>query len=495
MKPLSRRDLLIGAGSAVGGALVAGSIVALTNRPADTPPPPEPTPPITVDGWAETRKAPYFIGHRGAGGVVPEHSLPGYLRALEWGVPAIEISVVLSADNVLYCLHDLTLERTTTLTGRARAKTSAELDAARINIPQLGPGWQGSNMPPLPRLTTVLAEVGGKAVLCIEPKDDAAYPLLAEMIEKHGLKDSTMLKLDYTSRRIEQAKASGFHVFAYLGNADVATESAAKSLAGRLDPKRDVMVLPSRRDQTLLPERVFQAAVATGIPVWVFPVHRRQEVDYFARLGVEGMLVAAGGYVNGAIGLAKSDDWASGKLTPGQLTRNPYSKAFAVQWPDDGLIAIPTPGRQAFTCLGQFAPVSAPSYRIAFDVAFDPMPSDSWQHVSIAFGHADDRYYEHRLGDADGYHALLRADGSMGLYAHVEGDPNGQELVAPAASAPLKRGLWARMTLDVTPTGFQWARDDGTVLIASDSRFRGGYFHIGSSALDGALKLRGLAVG
>ena len=304
-----------------------------------------------------------------------------------------------------------------------------------------------------------------------------------------------MMKLDAASPRIAEAHKGGYPVFAYLGNAEVATAANVQSLAKTLDRSRDVMVLPTRKEFDLLAPNVVQAAVGTGLPVWVFPVHRRQEVDYFSLLGVQGMVAACLNYSARATTALKADDWASGLLGPGQLTRNPYSEAFRVEWLQEGVIAIPTPGRQAFITLGQFAPITAASYRIAFDVAFDPLPSDTWQHVSIAFAHADDRYYEHRQGDADGYHALLRADGTMGLYAHVEGDPLGQQLAKPATSAPMKPGLWARMTLDVTPEGFQWSRDDGTVTVAREPRFRGGYFHIGSSATDGALKLRALSVG
>lgn len=350
-------------------------------------------------------------------------------------------------------------------------------------------------MPAVPRLRDVLEQVGGKAVLCIEPKDDAAYPLIVQMVEQLGLKDSVIVKLDASSPRIAEAHKSGYPVFAYLGNADVATEANVLSLAKRLDPSRDVMVLPTRREFDLITPKVVQTAVGTGVPVWVFPVHRRQEVNYFSLLGVQGMVAACLTYSAQATTPLQADDWASGQLAAGQLTRNPYSEAFKVEWLQDGVIAIPTPGRQAFIALGQFAPITAASYRIAFDVAFDPLPSDTWQHVSIAFGHADDRYYEHRLGDADGYHALLRADGTMGLFAHVEGEPNGQQLSEPLMSAPMKQGVWARVTLDVTPEGFQWARDDGTVVVARDTRFRGGYFHIGSSATDGAIKLRALTVG
>lgn len=391
-------------------------------------------------------------------------------------------------------MHDLTLDRTTTLKGDVRSKTAEQLDAGSVSIPRLGPQWQGANMPPIPRLSDVLTELGGKAVLCIEPKDDAAYEPLISLIEERQLQESIIIKLDASSPRIPMAKEAGYPVFAYLGNADVATEAAIRSLAARLDARRDVLVLPSRKDHDLLPQRLYQAAVNTGVPVWVFPVHRRYEVDYFSLLGVQGMITASIGYTSRGVPAVKTDDWAKGQLGLGELTRNPYSNAFNLNWPEAGVIELPTPGRQAFVAQGQFAPIDSVSYRIAFDVSFDPLPSDTWQHISIAFGHADDRYYEHRLGDADGYHALLRADGSMGLYAHVEGDPNGQQLGMPVPSSPMKSGAWARMTLDVTAEEIHWSRDDGTVVTARDPRFRGGYFHIGSSATDGAMRLRGLTV-
>lgn len=494
MTPVSRRDLIVGGSAALGGVLVGGAALSVW---ASQTPPQQQAPTLnefTYDQWLNTRTAPYYIGHRGAGGVLPEHTLPSYLKALEWGAQCLEISVVMSSDRVLYCLHDLTLDRTTTMKGEVRTRSSSELDAARVSIPRLGPRWAGPNMPPMPRLRDVLEEVRGKAVLCIEPKDDDAYPPLIELITELKLEQSVMIKLDASSPRIAMAKEASLPVFAYLGNAKVATPDAARLLSKRLDPVRDAIVLPARDNHDLMPAKLFEAAVGTGVPVWVFPIHRRQEARYFGQLGVQGLITASIGYLSGKIETARSDDFPSGELTPGLITRNPYSNAFSLSWLDQGALTIPTPGRQAFATFGQFCPVQASSYRVSFDVSFDPLPTDTWQHVSISFAHSDDRYYEHRLGDADGYHALLRADGTMGLYAHVEGEPNGQELTKSEMSTPMKAGVWARVTLDVTPAGFQWARDDGTTLKAQDNRFRGGYFHIGSSATDGSLRLRNITV-
>lgn len=494
MAGISRRDLIVGGSAALGGLALGGVAIAAWTGNLPHPQPSPASSELTYDTWAARRAAPYYIGHRGAGGVLPEHTLPSYLKALEWGVECLEISVVVSSDGVLYCLHDLTLDRTTTLKGEAKSKTSTELDQARVSIPRLGPRWGGADMPPMPRLRDVLEQVRGKAVLCIEPKDDSAYPPLIELIAELKLEASVMIKLDASSPRIAAAKKAGFPVFAYLGNAQVATESAITELAARLDPSRDALVLPALDDFELMPAKLIQRAVATRVPIWVFPVHRRQEAKYYSLLGVQGLISPCAGYLSGVIPQARSDDFPAGALTPGMLTRNPYSSAFGLSWVDDGALTIPTPGRQAFVALAQFSPIVATSYRISFDLSFNPLPSDTWQHMSIAFAHTDDRYYEHRLGDADGYHALLRADGSMGLYAHVEGDPNGRELTKSKQGTPMRSGLWARVTLDVTPDGLQWARDDGTTLRATDNRFRGGYFHIGSSASDGSLRIRNLTI-
>ena len=50
-----------------------------------------------------------------------------------------------------------------------------------------------------------------------------------------------------------------------------------------------------------MPDPLVAAAVGTGIPVCVFPVHRRSEVDYFAVRGVQGFVTSSYGYVAGAV--------------------------------------------------------------------------------------------------------------------------------------------------------------------------------------------------
>ena len=100
-------------------------------------------PSFTVQDWVGQRGKGFLIAHRGAGDVVPEHTIEAYEAAVGWGAKALEISVARLSDDVLICHHDLTFDRTTNLKGKVSDFSSAVLTDARVDIPRLGPRWQG----------------------------------------------------------------------------------------------------------------------------------------------------------------------------------------------------------------------------------------------------------------------------------------------------------------------------------------------------------------
>ncbi|MFN3259482.1 MAG: glycerophosphodiester phosphodiesterase family protein [Pikeienuella sp.] len=57
--------------------------------------------------------APIVIGHRGAPGYLPEHTLASYELAIAMGADFIEPDLAMTADGELVAMHDETLERTT----------------------------------------------------------------------------------------------------------------------------------------------------------------------------------------------------------------------------------------------------------------------------------------------------------------------------------------------------------------------------------------------
>ena len=57
--------------------------------------------------------APLVIGHRGASGYLPEHTLEGYRLAIEQGADFIEPDLVMTKDGVLIARHEPMLDATT----------------------------------------------------------------------------------------------------------------------------------------------------------------------------------------------------------------------------------------------------------------------------------------------------------------------------------------------------------------------------------------------
>jgi len=63
--------------------------------------------------WVLPRSRPYIIAHRGASGVLPEHTLEGYQRAIDDGADFIECDMVLTRDLVPICRHEPNLSEST----------------------------------------------------------------------------------------------------------------------------------------------------------------------------------------------------------------------------------------------------------------------------------------------------------------------------------------------------------------------------------------------
>ena len=136
--------------------------------------------------------------------------MESYQAAVDWGAQAMEISVGITSDNVLVCLHDLTLDRTTTLTGNLRTTTYDAVRDGWLDIPRLGPAWQ--NKAKIPLFEDVLRTFGGRVILCVEAKDDRAHGPMMSMIAKYGLETSVMLKTYFKSKRITEVKGAGLGV-------------------------------------------------------------------------------------------------------------------------------------------------------------------------------------------------------------------------------------------------------------------------------------------
>lgn len=131
-------------------------------------------------------------GHRGARGLWPENTRPGFAGALAIGVSAIEMDVALTRDGVAILSHDPILDPDLTRGpdgawiappgGLIRDLTAAELDGFDVGRIRPGsaqeaafPDQQGMDGVPLPRLTEILSLMP-QARLAVELKTFPDHP-------------------------------------------------------------------------------------------------------------------------------------------------------------------------------------------------------------------------------------------------------------------------------------------------------------------------------
>ena len=85
-----------------------------------------------------TNKPPFIIGHRGASGYRPEHTLASYELAIQMGADYIEPDIVSTKDGVLIARHENDISETTDV-GNVREfanrKTTKKIDEREVN------GW------------------------------------------------------------------------------------------------------------------------------------------------------------------------------------------------------------------------------------------------------------------------------------------------------------------------------------------------------------------
>lgn len=457
------------------------------------------TGPVTARSWAANRGAPFYIAHRGAGDVYPEHSMPSYRAAVEMGAQCLEVSVNMTSDGVLICLHDLSYDRTTTGKGLVAQQPSSVLSTIGVRQPQLGPAWVRPPLPAVPRLDTVLTEFGGKVVICLEAKDDRAYPAMMAMVTRMKLLDSVIVKAYHASVRIPQAKAAGLPVFAYLSPADM-TVATIDAATARLD-RDDLLVLPYDTGDYLTyhPDAIIAAAKAHGVPLVVYPIHRRADAAHYFKLGVSGAVTSDYGYVSTAAAAATSDNWASKRISAGEKPKMPDSRSLAGAWTALNELTLGAEEKRQFITLGQLCPIAAAAsqYRLTFSATWDRLPADPSAVVSLAFCHNDDSYYEDGLSLTEGYHATMSPDGTLRLYRHGPSAPD--ELLGQARTPPVQAGQWATLRLIVSPQALIWRRadlPDTEQVVVHDAAVRGGYVAIGRSSSDvrAALALREFSV-
>jgi glycerophosphoryl diester phosphodiesterase len=111
---------------------------------------------------------PRIVAHRGGGKVAPENTLDGIDTGARLGLKMIEFDAKLSADNVVFLLHDDLVDRTSN--GRGAAKTFSYEELERLDAGSwFDPRFAGARMPTLAQVAERCLAHGLAANIEIKP--------------------------------------------------------------------------------------------------------------------------------------------------------------------------------------------------------------------------------------------------------------------------------------------------------------------------------------
>ncbi|TBL79983.1 glycerophosphodiester phosphodiesterase family protein [Paenibacillus thalictri] len=111
-----------------------------------------------------------LVGHRGYKSAYPENTLLAFQKSLEMGIDVLEFDLRFSKDKTIVVIHDETLDRTTSGTGRVSDYTLEELKGLDAGG-WLGKSFEGLKIPTLQELCELLTAYPG-TLLNVEIKPD-----------------------------------------------------------------------------------------------------------------------------------------------------------------------------------------------------------------------------------------------------------------------------------------------------------------------------------
>ncbi len=131
-----------------------------------------------------------LTGHRGAAGFAPENTLSSIKKALEFNTDRIEVDVRQTKDNIVVCMHDETIDRTTSGKGPVKELTYNNLRKFDAGI-KFSKTFKNEKVP---TLEEVIQLINGKSRLVVEIKDgDELYSgienRVVDIINKYNAKD------------------------------------------------------------------------------------------------------------------------------------------------------------------------------------------------------------------------------------------------------------------------------------------------------------------
>lgn len=435
---------------------------------------------LAVDSFMAQSGTKVF-GHRGAGMVCPEHTEAAYDYAIAHGIQAMELSVNVDSEGQLWCLHDLTLDRTTYNTGALNTYPSTGV-AQRVltnGRVMLGQGWTDQPMVPLRRM---LDKYLGRVVLFLEPKgNDAVVPLQNLLSTSYPHANQSVIWKAHVGTSFVWPKTQGYRTWCYVD------DGSSNAVLDGKDSLVDYWGVSTSMTSARRKEIVQRPG---SKPVFSWPVYRRSQRAALEADGVVGLMSSDPVYVRGTTAQATASRWDQQVKESGGTPQADYSVDAALKFSEtEGWVSV-NRARGTYG-LGRYCPIvpGAGGYRITIEMKYDQINNgDLAVHGDLYFGKVSDDPYEfNTVNPSNGYHLILRHNGVLRLYRHVTTQTGGIQLGAGdiLTDAPVA-GQSMTIQIDVTPITIEARRLGNAAWTTgpiADASYRGGYFGLSNGSI------------
>ena len=168
------------------------------------------------------------VAHRGDWREVPENSIASIEHSIATGVDVVEVDLQMTRDSILVLMHDETVDRTTTGTGRVADYT---LDSLKLlNLKHNGAVVPGSSVPTLEQ--AMLAAKG--LVLINLDKADRYFDLVVPVLEKTGTARQIIMKGGRSAESVLELYGQYLDDIIYMPVVNFNNESAEELIEGHM---------------------------------------------------------------------------------------------------------------------------------------------------------------------------------------------------------------------------------------------------------------------
>lgn len=240
----------------------------------------------------ERWRTPVAIAHRGSRMLWPENTDTSFQAAYDLGYRHFETDVHLTADGVLVCFHDPTVDRTTNATGPVEELTLAELQALDAGYRHSTPeGYSfrayGSRVPTLEWLLTTFSDVS----VVVDMKSDGLAEPLWRLIDSLDAHERLIVGSFSEIRLAEFRHHSQGRVATSAGPTSARLWVLASRVGRGVTGDEAALQLPTHmRGIRVVDQKLVSAAHRRGLQVHVWTVNRPSEMIRLLDMGVDGVI-------------------------------------------------------------------------------------------------------------------------------------------------------------------------------------------------------------